>query len=198
MNYKNLNDYELLSMLSENENAHNSLYLKYKPLISKIAKKMKEKNKNIEYNDFIQEGYIGLSHAIKHYDEEKNILFFTYAKFCIEKAMLSYITGSKRQKHKILNESISMEALDEQEFLNSLDRVVQDDSLDPSNIVFDNESKQTKYENLKKILTTFEEAVLDLRYYGFEYKEIAQILEKDEKAIDNAMQRIRSKAKKIE
>ena len=33
---------------------------------------------------------------------------------------------------------------------------------------------------------------------GFEYKEIAQILEKDEKAIDNAMQRIRSKAKKIE
>ena len=33
---------------------------------------------------------------------------------------------------------------------------------------------------------------------GFEYKEIAQILEKDEKAIDNAMQRIRKKKKKIE
>ena len=37
MNYKYFNYFEVLCILSENENDHNALYLKYKPLISKIA-----------------------------------------------------------------------------------------------------------------------------------------------------------------
>ncbi len=197
MNYKELNDYELLNMVYENEAASDALYKKYEPLINKIAKKMYQKNNGIEFNDLIQEGNIGLSHAIKYYDQNKNILFFTYAKLCIEKAMLSYIVGTKRQKHKILNESISMEAIDEKEALNSLDKVVKDSSLDPSKIVASKEDKTQKYSMLKDKLTDLELMVLDMRYYGFEYKEIAKLLGKDVKAIDNAVQRIKYKAKKL-
>ena len=186
MNYKELNDYELLNMVYENEAASDALYKKYEPLINKIAKKMYQKNNGIEFNDLIQEGNIGLSHAIKYYDQNKNILFFTYAKLCIEKAMLSYIVGTKRQKHKILNESISMEAIDEKEALNSLDK-----------IVASKEDKTQKYSMLKDKLTDLELMVLDMRYYGFEYKEIAKLLGKDVKAIDNAVQRIKYKAKKL-
>lgn len=197
MNYKDLNDYELLSMIPENEEASEALYKKYEPLINKIAKKIYHKNKGLDFNDIIQEGNIGLSHAVKYYDQNKNILFFTYAKFCIEKAMLSYIVGTKRQKHKILNESVSMEAINENDALNSLDKVVKDSSLDPSNIVDFQETKTQQYSMLKDKLTDLERTVLELRYYGFEYKEIARLLGKDVKAIDNAVQRIRYKAKKI-
>ena len=197
MNYTELNDYELLSMLPDNEAASDALYEKYKPLIHKIAKNIYRKNKGVEFNDILQEGNIGLSQAVKYYDENKNILFFTYAKLCIEKSMLSYIVGTKRQKHKILNESISMEAIDEKDILNSLDKIVKDSSLDPSNIIDFNETKSQQYESLKDKLTPLELNVLDLRYYGFEYKEIAKLLGKDVKAIDNAVQRIRYKAKNL-
>ena len=45
------------------------------------------------------------------------------------------------------------------------------------------------------MLTDFETQVLELKVNGFEYREIAEILEKEPKAIDNAIQRIRKKLK---
>ena len=45
------------------------------------------------------------------------------------------------------------------------------------------------------ILTDFEKQVFELKINGFEYKEIADILDKDSKSIDNALQRIRLKIK---
>ena len=39
--------------------------------------------------------------------------------------------------------------------------------------------------------------MLDLYLKGMDYKSIAEALQKDEKSIDNAVQRIRSKVKKV-
>lgn len=197
MIYKELNDYELLSMKNDNEDAYDILYKKYEPLIYKIAKKMYQTNriKGIDLTDFIQEGNIGFTQAIKHYNEQKNILFFTYAKVCIEKAIISFIISSNRQKHKFLNESISMDALVENEQPNSLEKIVMDNSLDPFKIIVNKENNL--YKNIKEKLTDFELSVLELRYYGFDYKEIAKLLDKDTKSIDNAIQRIKNKSKKI-
>lgn len=197
MIYKELNDYELLSMKNDNEDAYDILYKKYEPLIYKIAKKMYQTNriKGIDLTDFIQEGNIGFTQAIKHYNEQKNILFFTYAKVCIEKAIISFIISSNRQKHKFLNESISMDALVENEQANSLEKIVMDNSLDPFKIIVNKENNL--YKNIKEKLTDFELSVLELRYYGFDYKEIAKLLDKDTKSIDNAIQRIKNKSKKI-
>ena len=49
----------------------------------------------------------------------------------------------------------------------------------------------------KELLTDLETQVFELKINGFSYKEIAEILDKDQKAIDNALQRIRSKVKDI-
>ena len=49
----------------------------------------------------------------------------------------------------------------------------------------------------RKELTDFETQVFELRISNFGYKEIAEILEKDIKAIDNARQRIKAKLKKV-
>jgi DNA-directed RNA polymerase specialized sigma24 family protein len=46
-------------------------------------------------------------------------------------------------------------------------------------------------------LSELEECVFLLKIQNFTYQEIANILDKDEKSIDNTMQRIRLKTKKI-
>ena len=47
------------------------------------------------------------------------------------------------------------------------------------------------------MLTDLEFQVFELKRNGFNYKEIAEILDKDQKSIDNALQRIRIKMKEI-
>ena len=50
-------------------------------------------------------------------------------------------------------------------------------------------------EKIKKRLTEFESQVFDLLIAYFSYREIAEMLDKDKKQIDNAIQRIKAKAK---
>lgn len=111
--YKDQNDYELLYLVSENnEEANEMFYKKYKPIIEIKANKMYPaiKNKGYELNDLIQEGMIGLSQALKDYKEQKNVTFSTFANLCINRQMLTFIRNINRQKHKILNDSISIDS----------------------------------------------------------------------------------------
>ena len=195
MDYKNFNDYELLYYIADkNEDANNIIIEKYKPLINKIATKMLPycKNNGLDKNDLIQEGMIGLNHAIDKYQEQEDTLFYTYAKTCIERKIISVVVSSNRNKNKILNESISY---DDEE--NSLLRILKDSSPNPEEIILDAESEEKFISKVRETLTDFENQVFDLLVSGLKYKEIAEILEKDEKAIDNAIQRIKAKIKKV-
>ena len=193
MNYRDFNDYELINLISENnEDAHNILIKKYEPLINKIASKMIYfcKGTGIDKSDLIQEGMIGLNHAINQYHEQKNILFYTYAKSCIERKMISVVIAAKRNKNKILNESISYDDED-----NSLIKVLKDSSPNPEEVVISADIKENLIGQAKNNLTDFENQVFDLLILGFKYKEISLMLNKDQKSIDNAIQRIKSKLK---
>ena len=196
MEYSDLNDYELVSYVMEGEEATDILFEKYKPLIHSIAKKIYQTNQNIglDINDLISEGMIGFSIAINTYNEHKDTLFFTYAKKCIESKIYTLIKGANRQKHKLLNSSISVESLEEQ-FDFSLENVIGNKSQDPETIIIDNENVSEMIKDLKKEFTDFESQVFDLKKNGFGYKEIAEVLEVDSKKIDNAIQRIKTKIK---
>ena len=114
MRYKDYNDYELLSVMSEaDENANEILFEKYRPLIVSIATKMINycKGTSLEINDLIQEGMLGLNIAINRFNNNKETSFYTYAKKCIESKMISLVIASRRLKHKFLNDSISIEYL---------------------------------------------------------------------------------------
>ena len=195
MNYKDFNDYELLNYVREgNEEANNIIIKKYEPLINKIAIKMLSycKNNGLDQNDLVQEGMIGLNHAIDRYQERENILFYTYAKKCIERKMLSVIISANRSKHKILNESISYD--DEENLLNKL---IKSNTPSPEEEVLNFEIEENLLNDIKKVLTNFEEEVFELLISGFTYKEIAKILDKDQKSIDNARERIKAKIRKL-
>ena len=195
MDYKDYNDYELLSYIKENnEEANNIIIKKYEPLINKIAIKMLQycKNNGLEKSDLVQEGMIGLNHAIDRYQERENILFYTYAKTCIERKIISVVIGANRIKNKILNESISY---DDEE--NLLLKFVKSNTPSPEEEVLNLELEETLLKKIKKVLTDLEQQVFELLISGFKYKEIAEILDKDQKSIDNAKERIKAKIKKV-
>lgn len=199
MNYREFNDYEILNYINENnEEAMEIIYEKYKPLITKIATSMYKKyckNTGLDINDLMQEGMLALNKAINSYQENKDVLFYTYAKKCIERKIISTVICANRQKHKVLNESISFEIdLDNN---TNLETFLGDSKNNPEKIIVSNESSKEFLDDIKKSLTDIEAQVLQLKLDGFDYKEIAQIVGKDVKAVDNTIQRIRNKIKKI-
>ncbi len=190
-----LNDYELLDKVSEDEFATEVLFKKYRPLIYNTAKKFYYGNKDsgIDLNDLIQEGMIGFSTAINTFNDQKDAIFFTYAKTCISRRIISFVIGSQRLKHQLLNESISVEDIGND---GSLEKIFSDSKNDPEIKLIDDENTKELFSNINKSLTDFESQVFQLKATGFNYKDIADILDKDPKSISNALERIKLKASK--
>ena len=194
MKYSDMNDYELLSYVSEDGSANEMTFQKYKPLIVETANKMYVycKKMGIEVNDLVQEGMVGLSNAINTFSESHETTFYTYASRCINRKIISYIIRLGRLKNKILNESVFLELYDEDQS-NGFGKSLADNSYNPENILINEESKQEILDIIDNNLTEFEKEVINLKINGFKYKEIADMLGKDVKYIDNCIQKIKNK-----
>lgn len=200
MKYQEYNDNELLAYIAEkNEDATQIMYKKYEPLIEKIARQLYHyaQNSGLELSDLVQEGMLGLNSAIENFRESKETLFYTYAMNCIRRRIISLLVGSTRIKHKVLNDSISFEASDSDGNFKDLEYLLGDNKKNPETILLNDEYKEELITFMKQQLTNFEIQVFELKINGFDYKEIAEILDKDSKSIDNALQRIKSKLKKV-
>lgn len=200
MDYKEYNDYELLHYISENhEEASDILYQKYQPFIQKCAHKLYPyvKSSGLEISDLMQEGLLGLTSAIYHFKGEKDNTFYTFATTCIKRKMISMVVSTKRLKNKILNESIPLESVDESGTAYSLEYLLSDETQNPEKLLLSSEYQNHIMELAKDKLTDLESSVFELKISGFNYKEIAEVLDKEPKAIDNALQRIKSKLKEI-
>lgn len=198
-NYQDLNDYELVSLAQEhNEDAINLLHEKYQPLINKKSHKYIKylHNKGIELSDLIQECTIGFEEAIHNFNPDDNVSFYTFASVCMNRQLMSELTRQNRDKHKFLNEAIPLETIEDESDINLID-FIQDNSTNPELGLMSNEEFRELYVAIRKELTALEECVFKLKLQGFGYKEIADILDKDEKSIDNAMQRIKLKIKSL-
>lgn len=199
MKYKKFNDQELVSYVSEkHEDANEIVYEKYKPLITLLAKKIYKQCKysGLEINDFMQEGFLGLNVAIKKFDSKKGVSFFHFSKTIIERRMISLAISTNRLKHKFLNDSISFNVfLNEKEI--SLENILGDTTTDPEILVLDKIKTKVFLEQINEQLTEFEKQVLSLRINDFNYEEMARLLNRSEKSIDNALQRIKNKIRLI-
>lgn len=199
MNYREYNDNELLSYIEENnEEASEILYKKYTPLVVSFAKKMYSytNQMGIEVSDLVQEGMLGLSKAIQEYSDTKEASFYTFAKTCIERKIISAVIAAHRQKNKFLNTSVPLEIKSSGESV-FLEELLGDNKENPENLILDEENMNEIIKLAKEELTDFELQVFELRIGEFGYQEISQILDKDKKSIDNALQRIKAKLRKI-
>ncbi len=198
--YKDQNDYELLYLVSENnEEANEMFYKKYKPIIEIKANKMYPsiKNKGYELNDLIQEGMIGLSQALKDYKEQKNVTFYTFANLCINRQMLTFIRNINRQKHKILNDSISIDSSYDKTGNPLMNSIFSDKVSNPEEDFVNLETSEELLNKIYKELTNKQIEVFDLRMQGFNQIEIASLLNTTRKSVESSLSRIRIKIRNI-
>lgn len=166
------------------EAALNEIFMRMKPFIRSMA--FRYFLSGADRDDLMQEGMIGLFHALKSFDPARGVPFELFAKRCIVLRLKTAVKNSLRQKHSPLNNSVSLDA--EQ----SLQSRLMTGS--PEEEFFDNEDYKIANEKLKVILSKFELSVLYLVNSGMTYKEVATVLGKSPKSIDNALQRIKKKA----
>jgi RNA polymerase sporulation-specific sigma factor len=162
---------------------------KYKPLVKKKARLFFLEGG--DHEDLLQEGMFGLFKAMREFDPKKEASFATFASLCVSRQMLSAIEAAGRKKHKALNESVSIDSIGE-----TASTALIGISPDPETILVEQESADELLKSIKEVLSPMEKKVLDLFLEGLDYRQIAARMEKSEKSIDNALQRIRGKVKK--
>ncbi len=169
---------------------------KYKFLVRKRAKAMFLIGGDTD--DLIQEGMIGLFKAIRDYQKEKDASFFHFADLCITRQIYHAVEASQRKKHQPLNSYVSLSAeLGEEGGGALLGASGAFGSANPEQLLIDRENVAAIQEKMKHSLSAMEQQVLGLYLGGMNYHQIAEVTEKEPKAIDNALQRIRGKFAKI-
>jgi len=148
--------------------------------------------------DIIQEGMIGLYKAIRDFKLEANTSFKSFAELCVTRQIITAIKKATRQKHMPLNSYISLNKplYDDDNDPPLLDTFVRREILNPEEILLDKERFISIENKLSHILSKLEMRVLNKYLEGKSYSEIAQQIEKSEKSIDNALQRIKKKIEK--
>lgn len=186
MQYKDINDFEVLYLIGENQSdAKNIIFEKYKPILVSLSKKyhVAVKNRGIDYDDIYQEALIGLNYAIDHFNNGKNNTFYTYAVLCINSRLKTYVHASFNSKNKILNDSIAIDLGDDN---------------DIENIGFNNYSQDEvcfldRLIEFKNTLDFNKALVFELKYNGFSNKEIGTLLELSVKNVYYCVCSIRKK-----
>ena len=171
---------------------------KYKPMVKKKAKAMYLLGGDSD--DLIQEGMIGLFKAVRDYDSAQEASFGTFAKICVTRQLYSAIRASRRKKHLPLNSYISLydneEISEEKESeLIQIQNVASTNN--PEDLVIHKESEDSFMNELEGNLSELERKVLYLHLLGTDYRTIAKLLGKSPKAVDNALQRIKTKAEEL-
>lgn len=192
MDYKNINDYELIYQIRENDEvAYNVLFDKYSFIVNKLAYEYYLKNKNIgiEYDDLCQEGFYAIAMALKDYNQDSS-LFYTYVSICVRREMERLIKFHRRNKQMILSDAISINT-----------NIGNDNSLFLEDVISSGISSEDVFMSdyrcemllMYKHELSFEESlVYELKFNRFSNKEISLLLDLPYKKVDNYLRKIKS------
>lgn len=144
--------------------------------------------------DLIQEGMVGLLHAIREYDPDREASFRHYAQVCIQNRLISAIKAAARDKHTPLNNYVSFETpLFDGFTIHDTCGIDHRRLENPEDTLIGREEVRERMNVLQNRLSGFEAHVLRLYLSGLSYSEIAAEVKRSPKSVDNAVQRIRRK-----
>ena len=162
---------------------------RYKPLVRAQAASYYLPGADAE--DLVQEGMIGLFRAIQDFDPAKGV-FGSFAKLCVQRQVISAVKASTRQKHQLLNEFVSFDArTDGQHALRDVLPGPQEE--EPEALILQKQRLDEVHQAMETTLSELELEVLLRHISGESYQQIAMALDRPEKSVDNALQRIKNK-----
>ena len=168
--------------------AFERLLSRYEPLIESMVKLFWDESTITvnERDDLRQEATIGFYRALMKFDvDQSEVRFGLYAKICIRNHLVSYLRKQKAKGQPILLEDdVNLEA-HEDTAGNLADQLAQE------------EAYTELYHRILAALSTYENQIWWLYHSGRTAKEIALLLGKNEKSIQNAIYRIRRKLRTV-
>lgn len=197
--YENLSDEELVELSATGDkNATEFLLDKYKNFVKTVVRVYFLVGADKE--DVVQEGMIGLFKAIRDFDLGKQTSFKSFAEICVKRQVLTAIKNATRQKHIPLNSYVSLSKpvySDENSEGFLIDTLASGDTADPEALFIGKEKLETLGVKIEENLSKFEKEVFNMYLGGISYQEIAKIMNRSPKSIDNALQRVKKKLEKF-
>ena len=147
-----------------------------------------------DHEDIVQEGMIGLYKAIRDYKADKQTSFRAFAELCVKRQIITAIKTATRQKHVPLNSYVSLnKPLYDEESDRTLLDVIEGRVTNPEDLFISKEGMDNIQRQIDTLLSDFEKQVLEAFLDGKSYQEIALMLDRHVKSIDNALQRVKRK-----
>lgn len=192
MDKNKLTDEELVKLAQEKDSsASNILIERYKSLAAARARAYFLMGG--EEQDLIQEGMIAIFNAINNFNG--NTGFKSYVYKCVNNRIITVIKRHSRLKNQPLNNYISLSGCVDGDLDKS--EMIIDASFGPEERLINVESINELNQIIRDTLSDFEFSILSLYLKGYSYSLISEKTDKDIKAIDNAVQRIRKKLRKV-
>lgn len=186
---KALTDEQLCADCGQSSQAMEELVGRYQKLVRACARPYFLVG--AEFDDLLQEGMLGLLHAVSLYDPQREVSFQTFAAVCIRNRLISAVRRAGSDKHRLLNDSVplctfSLDAPSDEVNLSPTEK-------SPEELLIGREEYAEFQTQVASALSPLENRVLELYLEGLSYQEIASILNRSAKSVDNAVQRIRKK-----
>lgn len=177
-----------------NEDAVDIVYEKYKYIIDVLINKYKRVfyALNIDIEEVRQEANLAFSYAIHNYNDNKDATLSTFITLVVERKIRNVIKSHETIKSRVNSETLSLNNSDI-----SLENFIGDETYEPLKKLESLDTLEYINDSVKKILSKTELEVYYLMLDGLDYQEISTKLNKTPKQIDNTIQRIRIKLKKI-
>lgn len=200
MNYNDIDDIELITLLEENdENVRNIIYDKYSYLVDILIKKYQRAIRyyRINYDEIKCEALYAFSDGIHSFTSTKYASLKTFLYVCIERRLLNYIRHAMSGKQQTINESLSLDFLVSDDNITPKNLLSDENKSNPLHSLMEKENSNKIYMLAKNNLSEFEYTVFNYMVNNFSYNEIAKIMGKSPKQIDNAIKRIKIKMKDL-
>lgn len=183
--FDSLSDSELIELCKNgDEEAYGALIARY--IFTVRSRAAVYEKSGIDFEDLVQEGYIGLMNAVKNYENSFGTSFSTFAYLCIDRNILSAVRKSLSKKQIPSSALVFID--DDNDF--------QDNSAQsPESVVISKENIERLKKSISEKLSENEQKVLELYLIGYSYEKISQKLNCSKKSVDNAIQRLRKKLK---
>ena len=150
-----------LERLSKGDDeARNLLIEKNLRLVAHVCKKYM--NTNVDYDDLLSIGTIGLIKGINNFDIEKGARLSTYVSRCIDNEILMYLRSTKKLNSEVyLNDAIGK---DKDDNVVTLEEVLENDEKSVDDIVDLKMKVRKLYRKMKEVLKDRERTIIELRF----------------------------------
>ena len=180
--FEELSDVELVALHKRGDiDAFPALFGRYRKMIGSLAS---------SYflvggarDDLMQEGMLGLLKAVNTFQPDAGASFSTFAYLCVDSGMKTAVKKSLSAGNYPLNASVDLSQQGEKLY----------SEVDPERTVIGKEEEEEFDKKISATLSSLEYGVLSCFLAGLCYREIAEKLGVTEKAVDNALFRIRKK-----